>query len=551
MAPPPVHPEEWKSERTKSIPAEMPSIIEFESQQIKGVAGVAWFVDKEDKEIYFSVAFANPRLQEPSFACFLGLPPADLTLDCNYSRTYPEVGGPAILLHFEVTIFQSDSLPHFVPPRASMPAPGAAAQEQEQELPTPSAPAPPSDCTDLAAPAGAQDLQHAEEENAKAVGAFMNQTRPKDRSPSRRRDWLRLLELQRGLSTATTSMVAGLGSVVVGGYSGYQSGGGFGMAKGLGAGLVSGAAVAVAGTACGIAQIGRGIANTPEAMRGRREQRVWDDELGQWVDIDLVKLEEQVLAEGSDDEEGGASGSHSPSASVKETEYYDLLRVKPSATAAEIKKAYYKEARACHPDKNPGDAEANTKFQKLADAYQVLKKYDKEGKAGIKEGNVKMDPSTFFSLLFGSERFEPWIGELHLAMQTDQFAKAMEKEGGILDPTDGSGNIADDTVFSDNSQTLKRRQLHREVHCAVYLREFLNDFVYRREVSQFEQKARLEAAELAKCQFGPELLSALGSMYKLRSEIYLADELVGRFSMTKQAVAWQRIGEAAIAEELC
>ena len=68
-----------------------------------------------------------------------------------------------------------------------------------------------------------------------------------------------------------------------------------------------------------------------------------------------------------------------------------------------------------------------------------------------------MDPSTFFSLLFGSERFEPWIGELpwaqacpsaqavqhwrigmrciqhvlqrHLAMQTDQFAKAMEKEG--------------------------------------------------------------------------------------------------------------------------
>ena len=61
---------------------------------------------------------------------------------------------------------------------------------------------------------------------------------------------------------------------------------------------------------------------------------------------------------------------------------------------------------------------------------------------------VKMDPSTFFSLLFGSERFEPWIGELpgsqrdiaglgrsisssarHLAMQTDQFAKAMEKEG--------------------------------------------------------------------------------------------------------------------------
>ena len=33
----------------------------------------------------------------------------------------------------------------------------------------------------------------------------------------------------------------------------------------------------------GAAQIGRGIANTPSAFRGRREQRVWDADLGQWV----------------------------------------------------------------------------------------------------------------------------------------------------------------------------------------------------------------------------------------------------------------------------
>ena len=33
--------------------------------------------------------------------------------------------------------------------------------------------------------------------------------------------------------------------------------------------------------------------------------------------------------------------------------------------------ARFQEARACHPDKNPGDAEANAKFQKLADAYQA------------------------------------------------------------------------------------------------------------------------------------------------------------------------------------
>ena len=61
-------------------------------------------------------------------------------------------------------------------------------------------------------------------------------------------------------------------------------------------------------------------------------------------------------------------------------DFYDILGVNKSASADEIKKAYRKIAIKFHPDKNPGDSEAEDKFKEAAEAYEVLSNADKKAK---------------------------------------------------------------------------------------------------------------------------------------------------------------------------
>ncbi|XP_007019291.2 PREDICTED: chaperone protein dnaJ 10 [Theobroma cacao] len=184
---------------------------------------------------------------------------------------------------------------------------------------------------------------------------------------------------------------------------------------------------------------------------------------------------------------------------VKETEYYDVLGVSPSASEEEIRKAYYLKARQVHPDKNPNDPHAAERFQVLGEAYQVLSDpvqrdtYDRNGKYSISRETM-LDPTAVFALLFGSELFEDYIGHLAVASMA-------------------SSELASET---DNSEKLHDKltavQKEREEKLARSLKDFLNQYV-RGDKDGFLQRAESEARRLSDTAIGVDILHTIGYIY--------------------------------------
>ncbi len=87
-------------------------------------------------------------------------------------------------------------------------------------------------------------------------------------------------------------------------------------------------------------------------------------------------------------------------ATTEKRDYYEVLGIARSAAIDDIKKAYRKLALKYHPDKNPGDADAEEKFKEAAEAYGVLSdeekraRYDRYGHQGV-GGATGFDPNQF------------------------------------------------------------------------------------------------------------------------------------------------------------
>jgi len=351
--------------------------------------------------------------------------------------------------------------------------------------------------------------------------------------------------MMSGLKNIGKGVGVGAAALVGAPIVGAKQGGAKGFVKGLGVGIVGGTVAVGAGVVTGVTQVAKGVAATPTAINHERNGQVWDpykhdwvqykledeahdvlqvsdeeflkklieereaakkqaiseQEKKQWEQMDALKDAVQAMKT-EDHKDAPASGTATdPSAyGVKEAELYDLLGVKPNATPNEIKKGYYKRAQVLHPDKNPGNEQAKAQFQAVGEAYQILSdeqlraNYDKHGRAGV-DAAPKMDSAALFAMIFGSEKFKQYTGDLQI---TDQ----MMQEEKFPEPL---------VAF---------RQTKREVQCAVDLAAKLQSFVEGHE-DEWTHKVMEEAKELSEAAFGATLLHAIAYIYVEQAQLRL------------------------------
>lgn len=205
-------------------------------------------------------------------------------------------------------------------------------------------------------------------------------------------------------------------------------------------------------------------------------------------------------------------------------------KVDPKADHSAIKRKYYLLARQYHPDKN-SSKEAADKFKEIAEAYQVLsdpqlrEKYDQDGKDALSGDKTSLndnaanrpDPAILLAFLFGSDKFQNYIGRL---------------------ATSTSAMLGDSAKLS--VQDARRLQERRASRLALILAKKMEPWT-KEEYELCKVQWKTEAEDLVSASYGWELVQALGMAYEVSAMQFLGslESGIGMPSIRKWAEGQQ------------
>jgi curved DNA-binding protein CbpA len=306
-------------------------------------------------------------------------------------------------------------------------------------------------------------------------------------------------------------------------WEGFARDGVFGFVAGTTAGIVHFTSLTTTGIAAGLYQAVRGIERTFVAMQATREGKLWHDVRKEWFYYSLDHEATTIEAD---------AWSHKPSnrrlrRKVKNKRFYELLGVPVDASTSDIKKAYYLKALTVHPDKS-SESEAVEHFRALNTAYRTLvtketrQMYDSHGicfaDRAPSEESARVDPYTFFSVLFGTGVVEPYVGDLAIASIVDNTLHLTERA---------------ETVSIGDSNYASPQQLRRQIEIASHLRYRIQNYTdgtMSQEEFEFSCRAETESLAIA-------LEDSVQAEYLLKSISSGMMGAVAEYSWTKSLAA--------------
>lgn len=249
---------------------------------------------------------------------------------------------------------------------------------------------------------------------------------------------------------------------------------------------------------------------------------------------------------------------------VKDTGYYDILDVPPEATGTEIKKAYRRKAMQTHPDKHPDDPDAQSKFQAVGEAYQVLSdsalrsRYDEFGKEDAVPQHGFEDATEFFTTIFGGDGFKDWIGEFSLFKELNEVAEGLDENGEPkkTEEEETVAGTAEDSITKHDGKTAsdakksslskeqrekliemekkRREEVAKQVdELSQKLNDKINDYLLASKeghLDEFIAKLDQEIEDLKLESFGLELLYLLSKVYKTKANNFMMSKKTFGFS---------------------